>query len=283
MDLKNAIVNTFDTILSCLKYWIVAINGTNNTLDSMYMIYHMAVSFFFHNYKFDVDNYIIEPEFDAKWNKKFCKNLYLYYFKDYITDYWKKNRQVADLMRDIKNPESLNKYVKTISNDEWSMAFFELRNNQLEEVGSQINVKAKIFIDYLIKFKIMDAKIHHKNFDTYLEKPIDYEHIIPQAVFNRQLTSIERKSFPISSLGNICYLSSKDNKSKHDHTIYEYLEDRPSFVINKEYLSLISYPSKEEINFIDNRSEEFKTRYKEFIENRIDSLIKEMEYYLKVI
>ena len=243
------------------------------------MIYHMAMSYFRNNYKVNIEEYTINNISNTDWNKKYKKNLYLYYFKDYISDYWKKNRQVQDLMRELQNPESLNKYTKTISNDEWAKALSILKDNQLEEVTSQINIKAKMFIDYLVKFKIKKNRALEKYFD----KNIDYEHIIPQQKISTQLTSSEKKIFPISSLGNICYLASKDNRAKHENTLYEYSEDRPSFSLNKEYLELISYPTKEEINFIDNRSEEFKNRYREFITKRIEELIKEMKQYLKII
>lgn len=279
IDLKNAIVSTLNVINEVLKPWIIAKNGEENTLDSTYMIYHMVISYFRHNYRIDLDNYIISNISNAEWNKKYCKNLYLYYFKDYISDYWKKNRQVQDLMREINNSESLDKYSKTISNFEWENAFMTLRDNQLQEVTSQINIKAKMFLDYLIKFKIKENRALEK----YFESKIDYEHIIPQQKINAQIRMNERKTFPTSSLGNICYLSSKDNRSKHEHTLYEYKEDRPSFVLNSEYLKLISYPKKEEINFIENRSEEFKIRYQEFIKSRVDSLIEEMKEYLKKI
>ena len=279
VDLKNAIVATFDTLLESLKPWIIAKNGEENTLDSTYMIYHMAMAYFRNNYKIDIEEYSITIITSAEWNKKYKKNLYLYYFKDYISDYWKKNRQVQDLMRELQNPDSLNKYTKTISNDEWNNALLILRDNQLQEVTSQINSKAKMFIDYLVKFKINE----NRTLEKYFEKNIDYEHIIPQQKISAQLTFAEKKIFPISSLGNICYLASKDNRSKHENTLYEYSEDRPSFSLNKEYLTLISYPSKEDINFIDNRSEEFKIRYRQFIEYRIDLLIEEMKKYLRRI
>lgn len=279
VDLKNAIVDTFNTLLECLKPWIIAKNGEENTLDSSYMIYHMAMSYFRNNYKLDIENYTVTKISSNEWNKKYKKNLYLYYFKDHISDFWKKNRQVQDLMREISNPDQLNKYTKTISNDEWNTALLALRENQLQEVTTQINTKAKIFIDYLVKFKITEDRA----LERYFESKIDYEHIIPQQKINLQLTAAEKKIFPISSLGNICYLASKDNRSKHESTLYEYSEDRPSFSLNKQYLNLISYPSKEDINFIDNRSEEFKIRYREFIELRVDSLIEEMKKYLRKI
>ena len=136
-----------------------------------------------------------------------------------------------------------------------------------------------MFIDYLVKFKVNENRALEK----YFEGNIDYEHIIPQQRIEGKITSAEKKIFPVSSLGNICYLASKDNRAKHENTLYEYSEDRPSFALNEEYLELISYPSKEVINFIDNRSEEFKNRYREYIKNRVDSLIEEMKKYLKRI
>lgn len=279
VDLKNAIVTTFDVILMSLKPWITAKNGEENTVDSTYMIYHMAMAYFRNNYKISLEEYKITTIENTEWNKKYRKNLYLYYFKDYISDYWKKNRQVQDLMRELYVPDSLNKYTKTISDNEWNEALLILRDNQLQEVTSQINTKAKMFIDYLVKFKVNE----NRALDKYFEGNIDYEHIIPQQRIEGKITSAEKKIFPVSSLGNICYLASKDNRAKHENTLYEYSEDRPSFVLNEEYLELISFPSKEEINFIDNRSEEFKSRYREYIKNRTDSLIEEMKKYLKRI
>lgn len=279
VDLKNAIVKSFDEVLFALKPWIIAKNGQENIIDSTYMIYHMVMSYFRANFRIDLDEYKITIISDKKWNDKFKNNLYLYYFKDSVSDFWKINRQVQDLMREINTPERLNKYVKTISNGEWHNALMVLRHNQLEEVTTKINVKAKLFIDYLVKFKIKE----NRELEKYFEINIDYEHIIPQQRFSKHLTSAESKVFPISSLGNICYLSYKDNRSKHEKTLYEYSADRPSFILNNEYLSLITYPSKEEINFIENRSDEFRTRYKEFIEMRLDLLIDEMEGYLKKI
>ena len=278
IDLKNVIINTFDVLKQSLELWIKAINGEENTLDSTYMIYHMAISYIRNNYIIDIDNHTIQNKTNNEWNKKFRKNLYLYYFKDYISDYWKRNRQVADLMREIKSTDSLNKYTVTISENDWKKAFEAFKENQLQEVTSNISIKAKLFIDYLVKFKLKE-KPEFK--DKYFKMNIDYEHIIPQKRIEKQLTTAEKKTFPISSLGNICYLGYRDNRSKGKYTIYEYQEDRPTFVLNDEYLKLINYPTKEEIYFIDTNPEAFKVCYKDFIEKRIDSLNEEMIKYIK--
>ena len=80
------------------------------------------------------------------------------------------------------------------------------------------------------------------------------------------------KGYPISSLGNICYLASTDNRAKHEKTLYEYIENRPSFVLDKEYLSLINYPTQEDLAFIDYSPIEFDKEYKNFLGARLDSL-----------
>ena len=39
---------------------------------------------------------------------------------------------------------------------------------------------------------------------------------------------------------------------------YEYIENRPSYITDKEYLKLINYPTKDEIRFIDYSTTEFE-------------------------
>ena len=60
VNLKNIIIETFDKIASALEYWIVAENNTNNTVDSTYMIYHMAISYIRHNYIIDTEKFQID-------------------------------------------------------------------------------------------------------------------------------------------------------------------------------------------------------------------------------
>ena len=110
---------------------------------------------------------------------------------------------------------------------------------------------------------------------------IDFEHIIPQKRMENQLGKNNLKSYPVSSLGNLCYLASTDNRAKREKTIYEFAENRPSFVVNEDYLKLINYPSKEELRFIDYSSIEFDDRYKKFISNRLDTLFKEFKELVK--
>lgn len=286
VKIKDVIIETFEVLTGALEKAVIGINGGYNTLDSMYMIYHMAMAYIINNYSIDFNNFKIEKIINRDWNTKFKKYLYLYYFRDYITDYWKKNRQVTDLTREINNRDSLNRYINNISINEWEQVMAEFRENQLNEETSQISLKSKLFIDYLTKMKLKEVPSYivytQTKFDDKKIK-IDFEHICPQKRIEEQIKAKSKgeiKNFPISSVGNLCYLASRDNRAKKEKTLYEYVENRPSYVVAKDYLSFIDYPDKDELRFINYESSEFEREYKSFITNRLDFLIREFIEYL---
>ena len=150
INLKDIIVETFDVMTESLKEWIEGYNNVNNTLDSTYMLYHMAISYIRKNYYIDFYNYEIRDIRDVKWNEKYKKYLHLHYFKDYIGDFWKKNRQVSDLTREIEIYESLCRYARNVSESEWDNVFATFVSDQINDVGCTISIKTKIFLNYLI-------------------------------------------------------------------------------------------------------------------------------------
>lgn len=240
----------------------------------------MAISYIRHNYIIDTEKFQIDFIGNRNWNKKFSRYLPLYYLKDYITDFWKINRQVSDLSREINSEDSLQRYVKNISMKEWEEVLNQFKENQLKEVGTTISLKAKLFLDYLIKYKFSENTELRKYFNKNMlsNMTINYEHIIPQKVIENQLGGkLNIKSYPVSSLGNLCYLASIDNKAKHEKTIYEYANDRPSFIVDKDYLDLIDYPLPDDLRFINYSSIEFAEKYKQFLSNRLDILFNKLK------
>ena len=285
IKLKKYIIETFDVMVNSLKNWIVGLNGSLNSSDSTYMIYHMFMSYFKNNYDVNFDKFVINRVDNKDWITSYKKYLHLHYFYDYLSDYWKINRQVADLTRELNSPEKLDKYTKNIPQTAWNDLLDDyFRNDQLKNSTSTISNKSKLFIDYLCKFKIDKdrnlTKYFNKNLWSGENVCIDYEHIVPQKVLLDHYGKTRFKVSPISCVGNLCYLASKDNRSKHNKTIYEYSDDRPSFILNKEYLDLIDYPHDEELKFINYPDEAFEREYLSFIESRLDSMIKEFKQYL---
>jgi len=102
------------------------------------------------------------------------------------------------------------------------------------------------------------------------EIEFDIEHIAPVDKFKKF-----DEDLPMSSLGNLCYLPVKDNRSKRDKTIYEYAGDRPSLTFKQEFLDLIKYPSREQLEFLDFKFDEFKTHFEKMLVDREGLIIKD--------
>ena len=83
----------------------------------------------------------------------------------------------------------------------------------------------------------------------------------------------KNKGLPMTTLGNLCYLPVKDNRSKRDKTIYEYALDRPSLTYNDSFIQTINYPSREDLSFIDCAYEQFNQPYTTLVEKRAKAII----------
>lgn len=283
VKLKKVIVNTFEVLTQSLDKWITGINGTINNTESSYMIYHMFISYIKHNYSIDFKKFTIESIDDGRFNKGFKENLHMHYLFDYISDYWKINRQVSDLSREIES-NSINKYSKEIPRNDWlTLLDTTFREDQLNNSTNVISMKTKYFLDFLVKFKINENRNYEKYFKSdYVEGnfiSIDFEHIVPQQYF-KELFGDKVKNYPVSCIGNICYLAAKDNRSKKEKTLYEDVDSRPSFILDNEYLDLIDYPGKDELSFIKYPADDFDKYYKEFLRDRVDYLISEFKKYI---
>ena len=282
VELKDMILDSFKVIRDILSKWVISLNDTPIVLDSTYMLYHIFMGYINKNYTIDLQNYKIQKNYNKAFNDKFIKYLPSHYLYDYLNDFWKDNRQVSDLTRELNNLEHLTKYSNKISDEKWNTLFVKFRNNQLDEVGGKtISTKAKLFLNYLIKLKLNNNPANNAyivkkiNNDNYI---VDYEHIVPMQRLLDKVPSSKISSYPISSIGNLCYLSIKDNRSKHEKTIYEDNNDRPSYCINEDYLKFINYPTKQELNsFIDLEFSEFDSKYRKYLGDRIDELCNDFQ------
>lgn len=100
--------------------------------------------------------------------------------------------------------------------------------------------------------------------DGTIRYSFDIEHIVPKEKFE----SFTGKVFSRSYIGNLCYLSIKDNRSKRDLTLYEYADSRPALKIDDEFVAFIDYPTREELGFINCDYDEFSSAFKNYISER---------------
>lgn len=289
IELKKLIIDGFKKIYEGLEYWIVSERVTQrnpvnyNNVNSNYMIYHMFMSYIKKNYKIDITNNKIERikrKSVENWNKGFVQNLHLHYFYDFISDYWTQHRQVNDLMENIKNPALLDKYAYTISEKDWSKALDTFIEEQTTYAGPSFNKKTKLFLEYLIKFKIKDdVRLKKDYFISKNKEPlsIEIEHIVPvNRIEERDLLKV----IPVYSLGNACYLTSKVNGGKHEQTMYEYAKERPGYKVDERFTKFVDYPEESELEFIKSLTSEFKTEYINFLRNRLNKLKTEFTDYM---
>lgn len=278
LELKKVILDSLTVISNSLKDTIIGLNKSYLYSDSTYLIYHILISYIRENYFIDVQNEIVNRIDNDLSEKDFKNYLPLYYVYDCITEYWKENRQVSDLQRDLNDDRKRQKYWHNITTTDWDFAVQKLIDSQ-DTVNKTIPQKNKIFIDFLMKLKRKEQPKFHKYFIDQGEKSyLDFEHIVPKKVVEshiKDLTGPQQKVYPISAIGNLCYLSVKDNRSKRDKTIYEFIDDRPAYTYDEEYLGYVVYPSSAELNFLKYDNVSFRDSYSEFIKNRNNQLARE--------
>ena len=280
IEIKKVLDESIGEIASALRSTLKGKNGTFLYSDSMYLIYHIIISYIKEYYEIDIDAQKIIKKSDCLPIKDFKKYLPLHYVYDCITDYWKYNRQVSDLTRDINDANKRRKYWSNIKPDDWKQGlndFLEAQRN----VSKTVPQKNKLFIDFLMKLKLRkhpQFNVHFLNSDGEESGYLDFEHIVPRKKIQNKITDLtisQQNLFSVSNIGNLCYLTVKDNRSKRDKTIYEYVEDRPSYTFAEDFLQLIQYPSNEELKFINYTNQDFREEYAKFVFDRADAMCKQ--------
>ena len=281
IELKDALVDCVSFLYSSLKEWITDLKGTVINNESTYQMYHMVVSVFKNSYNLDTKNGTIERKEASQvsqWRQSFKKYAYKNYLHDILTQFWSKNRQVSDLDNLISDEEQLNKYTKQVSRENIKNAFTDYCTDVKPKATSRsIENASKLFMNYYYKMLILEDR----NRETYFRRDdgvvFDIEHIVPVIKFGEN-----KEKTPMSAIGNLCYLPVKDNRSKRDKTIYQYADDRPSLTFEPNFLSIIDYPMREELEFIDYSKEDFITSFTAFIEKREERIIaKFVELFMK--
>lgn len=279
VGVKNMIVEALTEIRKDLHEVVVGLNGSRLNSDSTYLAYHILMSYIKEYYIVDIKTWTVIKRSNTLSINLFRKYLPVHYVYDSITDYWRVNRQVNDLTRDINDNAKRQKYWANIKIEAWEDALLAFVESQ-KSVSKTIPQKNKIFIDYMMKLKLKNNPQFNKYFMSQNEDEnvIDIEHIVPKKEIQNHIKDMkvsQQNLFPVSCIGNLCYLAATDNRAKRDKTIYEYKQNRPSFALNKDYINFILYPTSDEIRFIHYTNLDFRDEYARFVKDRTEMLRKE--------
>ena len=287
-SLKTILCESLDVVFDCLKFYSIGLNGSSLFTDSDYLLYHIVISYIKEYYLIDYQtNSVskINPTDQNLSKGNFKKYMPFVYLHDTFTDFWKINRQVADLSEHIGNAERRHRYWNRISDDEWRSCFTHLFSIQ-KDSPKAISKNNKLFIDLYTKLNLeFNYPIQMTKFKKFIDDnkkdiKLDYEHITPKKRIESKLGS-KQSAIAISRIGNLCYLSIADNRSKGKKTIYEFLNDRPALDIKDEYLNAVDYPSINEIDFLDCNVDEFIKGFDKLIKERENRLEKNMYELIK--
>ncbi len=286
--LKQVIQDSMKAVTKALKGMLLDQNGNSLCSDSSYLIYHILASYILEYYDINVNAQDINARASSLKKSDFQKYMPYHYLYACMTEFWRNNRQVSDLNREINNEESRRRYWYKISNENWTSAIHEFMEAQ-EGSGKKIIQKNKLFLNVLIKLKLKEFPQYHQyltpvgngfNTEPYI---FDVEHIVPKKVISnhiKDLPASRQKVFPYSPVGNLCYLTCKDNRSKKDKTLFEYTSDRPSYVTDTLYLGFIDYPDQNKLSFLNYNNADFRDAYDKFFKERQKLLEQE---FLKLV
>lgn len=281
VNLKNAIVDCVTEVAEALKNWLFDYHGNNLKNDNLYQIYHMVMAVFKNRYTLDLTTKTISKRTDNdsdEWIENFRKYAFKHYLNDVVSSYWTINRQVSDLKRDIEDNDKTNKYTFDVLKDAFKKNLEEyLEDSIVKATGKTADLTTKLLLNYFYKLKDKESNVRYfKKEDEVNEGDVlytfDIEHIVPKDKFERFADKVFAKSF----IGNLCYLSIKDNRSKREKTLYEYADERPALTLNENFVKFINYPTREELSFINCDYESFKAKFDELMKTRSESIVLEL-------
>ena len=279
VSLKDALIAAINVVSSSLKDWVYDLNGTPIKIAGTYQIYYMIITAFNHLYNFDPQTKKLERKESSEWIKKFKKNARKWYLCHILSGFWNQNRQVNDLHSLLHETSEVD-YSAAISKERWTEVLnYYCDANRDTCTTRNVPGESRLILNFLYKMMIQEdanrAKFFVHSTDEGETIEFDIEHIVPVEKFEHFSSE-----YSMSTLGNLCYLPVKDNRSKRNHTIYEYAMDRPALTYNIDFLSMIDYPERDELSFIDCPEKQFAGPYDTLTKKR-EKLIQDR--FLKLI
>lgn len=172
----------------------------------------------------------------------------------------------------IRNPLRFSEPVKWESFERVLKTWIEERNESRSERTAVKNPipSEDMFLRMVYRNKFTAA-------DQIDLKTFDVEHIAPKNQMIIHLKQYSDLRLPIGSIGNLCYLPSKYNRSKQDKTIYQDQTYRERFTTEefKEIESKYTFTDWTDLDFLNSNlsKDEFRTAFNLFLEKRSNKMI----------
>lgn len=195
---------------------------------------------------------------------KIKNNMIKYYIYDNVRKYWS-----------ATGDKKLNEiYVGEGTSDRYLNELDEVVFHQeIDSWSKEELAKNSIQIGKLVKLLIIiDSNARHIYEDDE-DNNFDFEHIIVKD-YVKKLQTKKIGTIPGGHLGNVCLLTSYENRKKQNTTLYDHAAKQTSVILDKEKLEMIDYPNEKQLEFVNNLENEKAVRLSNnLIESRSKAFI----------
>jgi hypothetical protein len=264
-DLKNGILDVSIILQNNLHRFIIGYDEKKYSKYVETQLVSMISTLFMAKYEINgkMKEILIKPGYKNNFNK-ILENIPYYYLYDKIKGYWDNSGDIK-ITYMLSDTIEKNRYFQKISIDSWRYALEDwMEESNKKPSGKSVNIINKLFLNYLMKL----TKINMSDIELRSKK-YDVEHIIP---VERLEKAIGSKNCAISSICNLCFLTDRENRSKHENSFYEEMKDLVFKDLNDERLKQFYYPEKREILFVE-EDNITKENYEKFLKDRKTYLV----------
>lgn len=161
-------------------------------------------------------------------------NMIKYFIFDIVNSRWS---GTGDSKLDSIVNEGENYYLRELTKSRFEQSLFDWHDEIVQK--NSINFEPVSKMLYTILSSHYDSR--------YTEKSYDSEHVIARKEINK-IRNESNKSIPGGSLGNHMYLDVKNNRRKHEFSLYDV--EKPGFSIDESFFSYQNYPSRKDFGEI---------------------------------
>ena len=256
--LKDAILEVGSIVESALGSYIEAPSKSKASLacHSEFQLASYIIVIFKLKYELTPENGLVQRQKNKSIScvKDF---LYKHYLFDILRGYWagSGDSKIEDIIAD----PSTCRYTRDVAKDEFEMAissWLDAANDKPKQM--QVPMESKLFLNYLLR-----GRVHNVGKTAY-----DIEHCVPKDVVRRYYLD-KGIMVPMSSVCNLAYIPSKDNRSKGELTYYQRQDNEPgTFALDEAQLDLLGYPRREDLRFVESTSTLTKENFDLFLKER---------------
>ncbi len=264
--LKDAIIESAKIVETALGNYILSPYKKKSLVcHSELQLASYIIVIFRLKYELSKDKGLIAKAGSSKQIKEIRQFLYKHYLYDILRGFWSGSGD-SKLEEIIREPETC-RYIRDVEKNSFEQVIADWLSSANKKNGQpNVSTENKLFLNYLLRENNTDVD----------KREYDIEHCVPKKVIQDYFIK-KGKDVPISTVCNLVYIPASENRSKGDLTYYQkQAKDAITYNLNAEQLDKLSYPRKDELQFVESVATLTVENYAKFLKNREKVILKTM-------